>query len=171
MQIRPERTEEFGAIYHLVQTAFATARVSDGQEQEFVNQLRKSPGYLPSLALVALEGDAIIGHIMLTQTQLHTQSGETLPVLLLAPLCVLLEKRGQGVGAKLVAAAFQQAKRLGYGAVFLLGDEGYYGRFGFRQAARFGICEASGTLPEQHVLACELAGGFLRAKPGRVDLV
>ena len=39
MQIRKERPEEFEQIYQLVQEAFTTAQVSDGTEQDFVEEL------------------------------------------------------------------------------------------------------------------------------------
>ena len=39
-------------IYELVKTAFATAKVSEGDEQDFVEPLRRGGGYIPDLALV-----------------------------------------------------------------------------------------------------------------------
>lgn len=171
MQIRPERQEEYRAITQLVQTAFATAKVSDGTEQEFVKHLRASGNYIPSLALVAVEEEELIGHIMLTRTRLHPTKGGEVAVLLLAPLCVKLEKRNQGVGGALVEASFRQARQLGYPAVFLLGDPAYYGRFGFRAAEGYGIRESSKTLPGEFVLACELEQGALQGKAGEVDIL
>ncbi len=38
MVIRQERPQEFPQIYDLVKVAFQTAKVSDGKEQDFVNQ-------------------------------------------------------------------------------------------------------------------------------------
>ena len=38
--VRQEREAEFPAIYELIRTAFATAEVSDGDEQDFANRLR-----------------------------------------------------------------------------------------------------------------------------------
>ncbi|ACV63529.1 hypothetical protein Dtox_2751 [Desulfofarcimen acetoxidans DSM 771] len=40
MVIRKEKTEEFSQIYDLVKVAFQTAKVTNGKEQDFVNQLR-----------------------------------------------------------------------------------------------------------------------------------
>ena len=48
MTIRQATPEDFDAIYSLVKTAFQTAKVSDGDEQDFVLKLRKGryiPGY------------------------------------------------------------------------------------------------------------------------------
>ena len=65
--IRTEHEKEFNQIYDFVRIAFETAQVSDGNEQNFVNELRASENYIPELALVALVDGNIIGHIMLTK--------------------------------------------------------------------------------------------------------
>ena len=64
MTIRQATPEDFDAIYSLVKTAFQTAKVSDGGEQDFVLKLRKG-SYIPELELVAEEDGVLIGHIML----------------------------------------------------------------------------------------------------------
>ena len=43
MTIRPAQAGDYSQIYSLVQTAFATAKVSDGTEQDFVLELRRAP--------------------------------------------------------------------------------------------------------------------------------
>lgn len=42
MIIRPETPKDYQAIYDLVLKAFKTAKVSNGDEQNFVNRLRES---------------------------------------------------------------------------------------------------------------------------------
>ncbi len=168
MLIRPERPADYGLIYDLVKTAFATAKVSDGDEQDFVERLRSGPGYIPELALVAEEAGRLIGHAMLTKIPLFPagpgQAKEE-TVLLLAPLCVRLEDRDKGVGAALANGAFARARALGFSAVFLVGDPAYYGRFGFTAVNAFGIRHGM-DIPDQYVLACELAPGALAAAAG-----
>lgn len=168
VNIRPEQPAEYDAVHELVQAAFATARVSDGDEQEFVRELRAGDGYLPQLALVAEAAGELVGHIMLTETWLEKKNGARETVLLLAPLCVRLRQRRQGVGARLVNEALSLARALGYQAVFLCGDPAYYGRFGFRPAIDHGIRSSRG-MPVQYVLALELVSGALRNMPGVVD--
>lgn len=65
--IRPVRKEDFPAVYELVKTAFQTARVSDGTEQDFVEQLRRREGFC--LELAAEREGALTGHVMLTETE------------------------------------------------------------------------------------------------------
>ena len=116
MIIRRETPEEFSMIYDLVKVAFQTAKVSDGKEQDFVNQLRNSGNYIPELALVAEESGKLIGHIMLTKTYI-TSDKNKFETLLLAPISVALEYRNKGVGSKLITQSFKLAKKMGYTSV------------------------------------------------------
>ena len=66
--IRPETPADFAEIHALVKTAFEPAKVSNGDEQNFVDRLRAGPTYSAELALVAVEDGEIVGHVMLTTT-------------------------------------------------------------------------------------------------------
>ena len=154
MIIRRETPEEFSQIYELVKVAFKTAKVSNGKEQDFVNQLRSSGSYIPELALVAEENGKMIGHIMLTKTYI-VNSGNKFETLLLAPISVALEYRNRGVGSNLIKESFKLAKGMGYTSVILVGDPAYYHRFGFKTAVNFGIKHAH-NIPDENVMACEL---------------
>jgi putative acetyltransferase len=164
--IRQEYPSDFHFIYDLVKVAFQTAKVSNGDEQEYANKLRASPNYIPELALVAEEDKKIVGHIMLTKTAIA--SGESkVEVLLIAPLSVALEYRNRGVGSRLVEKSFETAKKLGYTAVFVVGDPAYYGRFGFRSSVSFGVRHVP-AIPDQYVMALELSTGALAGVNGTV---
>ncbi|MDD3370967.1 MAG: N-acetyltransferase [Alphaproteobacteria bacterium] len=159
MNIRQEKASEFPVLYELIKTAFQTAQVSSGTEQDFANRLRASGNYIPDLALVAEEDGKIVGHIMLTHTFSRTPEG-SLPLLLLAPVSVVLEQRNKGVGKALIAEAFRRAKEAGHAAIVLVGNPDYYSKFGFTSSADFGIRNANG-IPDQYVMACELVPGAL----------
>ena len=110
MTIRQATPEDFDAIYSLVKTAFQTAKVSDGGEQDFVLKLRKG-SYIPELELVAEEDGVLIGHIMLTGASIR-ENGGCFGTLLLAPLSVALEWRAKGIGAALIREALAKASVL-----------------------------------------------------------
>ena len=167
MMLRQEKEADFPAIYDLVKTAFQTAKVSNGDEQNFVGRLRASGNYLPGLALVAEDGGKLIGHIMLTKTSFETASGRR-PILLLAPLAVVFERRRQGIGAQLVHEACRLAKAQGHTAVILVGDPSYYSRFGFRPAIHFGIANTD-QIPNENVMACELVPEALHGLQGTIS--
>ena len=165
MRIRQEEESDFPDIYKLVKSAFATAKEADGDEQDFVNRLRSSDHYIPELALVAEQDGLLMAHIMLTRLLVSNETGAH-PVLLLAPLAVLLEFRNQSVGSQLVREAFVRARKLDYPAVIVFGDPGYYSRFGFRPSTDFGIKNANG-FEDKFVMACELVPGGLENMSGR----
>jgi putative acetyltransferase len=166
MRIRAERSSEFAAIRGLIETAFATARVSNGDEQNFVDRLRAGGDYIPGLALVAEDDEGLIGHVMLTRTHIATAAGAR-PVLLLAPLCVRRERRRSGVGAQLIAEVLRRAGERGHDAVVLVGDPAYYGRFGFRPSTVFGVVNDNGV-PSEFVMALELTPGALADAAGAI---
>ena len=166
MLIRPEQPSDFAAIRDLVKTAFATAKVSNGDEQGFLDRLRASDGYIPQLAMVAEDDSGLVGQITLTQTSITTANGPR-PLLLLGPICVVLERRRSGLGSRLIGEALDRARQLGHAAVILVGNPAYYGRFGFRPAIAFGVANANG-IPDQYVMALELVAGGLANAAGSI---
>ena len=108
--VRQEREAEFPAIYELIRTAFATAEVSDGDEQDFANRLRIHGNYIPELALVAECQGKLIGHIMLTRTVVTQDDGTPYEALMIAPLSVVLDYRNQGVGSALLKEGLRLAQ-------------------------------------------------------------
>jgi putative acetyltransferase len=167
MIIRPERPEEYSEIYQLIKTAFQTAKVSNGKEQDFADQLRCSGNYIPGLALVAEDDGKLIGHIMLTKTYI-VNNGHKIEALLLAPISVLCDYRDQGVGSALIYESFRRAKEMVYRSVFLVGDPAYYRRFGFQAAINFGIRHQP-DIPDEYVMACELVVAALNGINGLIS--
>lgn len=164
--IRQESEKDYSAIYSLIETAFKTARVADGTEQDFAVNLRKGPYYIGELALVAEEEGEIIGHIMSTDTYVTMPDGNRFPALMIAPLSVALEYRGKGLGGALLLKSFEKAREMGYKAMFLCGDPEYYGRFGFRPIGDFGITHDS--IPAPYVMGYELIPDALKEVTGVV---
>ncbi|MFZ5596613.1 MAG: GNAT family N-acetyltransferase [Bacillota bacterium] len=167
MLIRRETPEEFSQIYDFVKVAFQTAKVSDGKEQDFVNQLRSGGNYIPELALVAEENGKLIVHIMLTKTYI-VNGDNKFETFLLAPVSVALEYRNRGVGSNLIKESFKLAKEMGYTSVVLVGDPAYYHRFGFKASVNFGI-KNTNNIPDEYVMACELVPDALHGISGTID--
>lgn len=166
MTIRPEKPEELAEIYNLIERAFRTAKVTDGDEQNFADRLRAGKGYVPRLALVAEEDGKLTGHILFTRFTVRTEGGNG-EILLVAPLSVAQEYRSRGVGAALMREGLRRAGEMGFQAALLVGDPAYYGRFGFRPSVECGIRNTDG-IPERYVLALELVPGALKAMNGTV---
>ncbi|MCI8361122.1 MAG: N-acetyltransferase [Clostridiales bacterium] len=166
MLIRKAAPADYDAIYTLVKTAFQTARVSDGTEQDFVLRLREGPGFIPGLELVAEEDGRLAGHIMLTQQPVK---GLEVKALLLAPLCVEISRRDQGLGGALIEEALRLAREKGYEAVFLVGNPAYYSRHGFRCVSDFGLRNGS-TIPDPFVQGRELIENALAGQGGTISI-
>lgn len=163
-----EKESEFAEIYELVKIAFQTSEYADGDEHDYVNNLRKSSNYIPELALTIKDGIKIIGHIMLTKTTI-TRENETLDALLLSPVCTQLEYRNKGIASKLINHSLTVAKDKGFKAVFLVGEPEYYGRFGFKSITNFGIKD-TGNIPEKYTMGKELEEGYLGTKGGTISI-
>jgi predicted N-acetyltransferase YhbS len=87
--------------------------------------------------------------------------------LLLGPLVVAPEFAGQGFGRQLIAEALERAKADGVRLVVLVGDEPYYGRFGFRPVPP-GQITLSGPVDPRRLLAAELEPGALAGYRGAI---
>jgi putative acetyltransferase len=168
MIIRQAREEDFTNIRVFVAQAFATARARNGDEPAFVDRMRASADFLPELALVAEETGGIIGFVMLTRTAIVDGQARH-AALLLAPLAEALPHRNQGLGARLVREAFARARDLGHALVLLVGDPGYYRRFGFIPAAGCGIRHHDTAIAADRVLVCALTPAALAGVRGQVE--
>lgn len=166
--VRQTTAADYATLYNLIKTAFQTAEHRDGDEQDFAVNLRNGGNYIPELDLVAAQGGELIGHIMLTKTVVTKTDGSPYDTLLVAPLSVLLEYRSRGVGSALMQEALRLAATLGYGAAFLIGDPGYYRRFGYQPSQQWNIGHES--FPAEYVLAKEIVPGALTHITGVVHM-
>lgn len=158
MRIRAEEERDWPAVRVVNESAFETPA-----EADLVSTLRGQAE--PLVSLVAKVGDTIVGHIMFSPVVLSEHPGSKL--MGLGPMAVLPERQGQGVGSSLVRAGLEACKKLGCGAVVVLGHPEYYPRFGFSPAARYRMsCEYE--VPDEAFMAIELRPGFLQNVSGTV---
>jgi predicted N-acetyltransferase YhbS len=111
----------------------------------------------------ALLGDRLIAAVRFTPILIGRADG----ALLLGPLAVDPDFAGQGFGKRLIAEAMDRAKADGVRLVVLVGDEPYYGRFGFRPVPP-GQIVLPGPVDPGRLLAAELAAGALDTFKGLV---
>ncbi len=159
--IRAEKHEDYSGITEVHDLAF-------GQKNEgrLVELLRKNPDYIPGLSLIAESDDKIIGHILFFPVVIRGKSAEY-PSLSLAPVSVLPEYQGRGVGKQLVSEGLQQAKGMGFQSVIVLGHPGYYPKFGFKLAGNWNI-KAPFAVPVNAFFALELRENGLQGVSGTV---
>jgi putative acetyltransferase len=154
-EVRPERQDDIAGIRAVHLAAFETPA-----EADLVDALRVSDAWLPGLSIVAVVGRRVVAHALLSRIVLVTAAGEV-PALALGPVAVLPEMQRQGYGSATIRAAL--ARRDDQLAV-VLGDPAYYGRFGFRPGADFGITGAYMSFREAWQVLPPAAG----TKPGEV---
>lgn len=164
--IRQENNEDYKIVYKLIKNAFNEAEHTDGDEHNLVERLRKSKNYIPQLSLVASINDKIVGHILLTKLFIENND-KKYESLALAPLSVLPEYQRMGIGSKLVKKSLSLAKELGYNSVFVLGNENYYPKFGFRESLHFDI-NTPFEVPSKNFMALELEKNSLKNIDGNI---
>lgn len=169
MIIRNVTKSDYDNIYNLVKTAFETAKVADGNEQEFVYELRKRDTYLPECEFVAEKDGKLVGHILLSKQEVIKDDGSKFYGVMIAPLCVSLEERNKGIGGMLISNACMMAAELGYFGAFLMGDPEYYNKFGFRETNEYDIKNDT-DVDDKYVLACPTRTGGLKGVSGKVKL-
>ncbi|AOE85144.1 GNAT family N-acetyltransferase [Pseudomonas sp. TCU-HL1] len=138
--VRNEQTDDIDAIAQLTKAAFEHEQHSSHTEQFIVNALRRS-GRL-TISLVAVESDALVGHVAISPVTLSCGIAGWYG---LGPISVLPDRQGRGIGSMLMEASLAELRRQGGLGCVLLGDPGYYGRFGFK--AQPGL-ELPGVPPE-----------------------
>ena len=82
---------------------------------------------LGEMSLVAVNDEAIVGHVLFSACEVGDQK-----VSMLAPLCAAPALHKQGIGTALVQDGFARLRADGVSWVYVLGDPNYYGRFGFK---------------------------------------
>ena len=103
-----------------------------------VDALRADQGWLPHLSLVAVVDGQVAGHVLATRAHV-----DDVPALGVGPLGVLPVSQGGGVGTALMYALLGAALARDETLVALLGEPGFYGRFGFVAAADRGVRAAN----------------------------
>ncbi|MFH6605188.1 GNAT family N-acetyltransferase [Maribacter algicola] len=165
--IRKERLDDLKTVFNLIEKAFENEQISDHKEQFLVERLRRSNAFIPELSMVAETNNKIVGHILLTKLKIKNGQNE-FDSLTLAPVSVLPEYQGKGIGGILIKQGHKKAKELGFSSVILLGHEKYYPKFGYKRADQFGI-ELPFEVPKENCMAIELVENGLNGVSGMVE--
>ncbi|MGE0023021.1 MAG: GNAT family N-acetyltransferase [Hyphomicrobium sp.] len=108
--------------------------------------------------------DHLIAALRMSEIAIGGEAGAAL----LGPLVVAPEHADQGYGRALVKDAIEAARAAGVRLVVLVGDEPYYGRFGFKPVPP-GTITFPGPVNPARILAAELAPGALAEYAGVIS--
>jgi putative acetyltransferase len=133
IEIRDTRPDDLAAIERLYADAFP-----DEELRPLVRTLlQETPGVLSLAATAETDaeteaaagaGPALVGHVAVTPCAVR---GAAARAALLGPLAVAPARQRSGIGRALVDAGLDRLRGAGVARVFVLGDPGYYRRFGF----------------------------------------
>lgn len=157
--IRREIPEDIEAIRHVNEEAFGGK-----EEADIVDALRKRSATV--LSLVATDEGRVIGHILFSPVIIESESS-SFGAVALAPMSVLPEYQGKGIGSELVRAGLDECRALGHELVILVGHADYYPRFGFVPARERSI-ECEFEVPDEAWMLLELREGALGGRKGTV---
>ncbi len=152
-----EAPEDWWEVEALFDLCFAPGR-------EALSSYRLRDGIDPIAALCRVARDA--DGILAAAIRFWPVAVGAAPALLLGPIAVHPTRQGEGLGALVMTDALGLARQAGWERVLLVGDEPYYGRFGFHRLD--GIKMPPPTNPDR-VLGNALEEGAWRGITGKVE--
>jgi predicted N-acetyltransferase YhbS len=158
-QIRAERAGDEEAVENLVDQGFGPGRFA-----KTAYRLREGVAADARLSFVAEHNEtgALLGAVRFWPVAV----GHRIQ-LLLGPLAVEPQLRGQGIGIALMQKGIAEARALDYDAVLLVGDESYYAKVGFAKL-KPGQVRFPGPVDYDRVLGLALKDGALDRLSGEV---
>lgn len=149
MIIRSERSSDIEAITEVTVEAFRDCPYGDHTEHFIIAALRDADAL--TISLVAEIDGTVVGHIAFSPV---TIAGRDCDWYGLGPLSVMPEYQRQGIGSALVNEGLHLLEEAGGKGCVLVGDPGYYTRFGFRSRPELTLQD----VPPENLLARVLAG-------------
>ncbi|EAA5616308.1 N-acetyltransferase [Salmonella enterica] len=119
------------------------------KEADLVASLLEDESACPNLSLLARHQGKAVGHILFTRATFKGANEGPL-MHILAPLAVIPEYQGMGVGGLLIRTGLEHLRLMGSQLVFVLGHATYYPRHGFIPCAEDKGYPAPYPIPEKH---------------------
>lgn len=161
LMVRGEKEADHDAVFEISRRAY-------GREDEgaLVNAIRKTKSYEKGFSLVAIKEDAVLGHVLFSKGFI-THRGRRFKCLVLGPVAVNPEHQRRGIGTALINEGLERAREVGFGAVVVVGDPVYFGRFGFVPAITKKL-RTSLKVPDENFMVKEISRNALRGIIGTV---
>jgi putative acetyltransferase len=140
------------AVLAVVREAFSGTQRDGEFEVDIVGRTWALAASPEDLDLVAVDDGAIVAHALGALGDLGAR--KTLAV---APLCVAPSRQREGIGAALMTEMLRRAEADLWPMVLVLGDPGYYRRFGFEPSGPLGIHYRAIGRGDPHFQVCRLA--------------
>jgi predicted N-acetyltransferase YhbS len=167
LNIRPAKADERDIVRDIARRAFGSGK--GAVIADLVAALLDDPTAAPVLSLLAVENDRALGHILFSRVTLAGVD-ESPSAAILAPLAIVPDAQGQGIGGRLIRDGLRRLAVVGVELVFVLGHPAYYPRHGFQPAGIRGFT-APYPIAEEHAEAWmvqELRSGVIGTVKGTV---
>lgn len=148
LTILPEKADDAVAIERLHERTFGPGRFT-----RTAFRIREGRDHQLDLSFTARIGTLLVGSVWMTPVAVGAAKG-----LLLGPLTVEPPFRSHGVGRALIDRALKEAKAKGHKLVFLVGDEPFYEKSGFKRIPK-GQVKMPGPVDPARFLVVELVDG------------
>lgn len=158
-RLTPESPDDFWEVEYLLDVAFGQGRASLSSYR-----LREGAEPVEELCFVARDNAGVVsGTIRYWPIAIGSEQFRSL---LLGPIAVHPIMQGEGLGSLLIRHSLRVAVTTGWVRVVLIGDESYYGRFGFRNTDRL---EFPAPTDPARILAMPLVAGAFEGVSGTVQ--
>ena len=146
--IRDETPADLAAIRAVTKAAFADMAYSSQTEAEIIDELRAAEAI--RLSLVAAAHSMVVGNVVFSDVTIGGRDGWAG----LGPVSVQPARQRSGVGSALIREGLARMRAEGAAGCVLVGDPGYYARFGFKAVP--GLSYEG--VPDDYVLALPFDG-------------
>ncbi len=131
-------------------------------------RLREGMAANPALSFaVAVEGMAV-GTVQCWPVAHFGDDGSITPLVMVGPVAVRPEEQARGLGRALMDAVMAAAPIHADGALMMIGDPEYYGRFFGFSAARTAAWRLPGPVEARRLLAAAVGGHAVPDAPGAI---
>ncbi|GHU47115.1 N-acetyltransferase [Spirochaetia bacterium] len=169
LRITLEQPDDYKAVERLTFAAFETMELPGrtGTNEHFLAHImRDTEAFIPELDFIGTIDSEIVANIMYTKSKIVRPDGSETVTVTFGPVSVRPERQRSGFGGTIIRHSLDVARKLGYGAVIIVGHADYYPRFGFKPASAYNLTMPDGSVFDAF-MALELRQGYLGTSGGK----
>ena len=171
MELRLENEKDYFEVENLTRNTFWNVYRPGCNEHLVIHNLRQSDSFIKDLDYVLIENNQIVGNIVYSKMFVGVERKMSNEVIAFGPISVHPDSQRKGIGKKMIEYTLNKAKKLGYKAVLITGNNNYYNPLGFESASRYNIYLPDTSEDDEAVyfMAKELEDGYLNNISGIYD--
>ncbi|KTE00321.1 MULTISPECIES: GNAT family N-acetyltransferase [unclassified Sphingopyxis] len=163
VELLPLSDIEPQAVEDLLDAAFGTDRFG-----RTAYRIREGVDAVPELSFALVEDGALVGTIQCWPVALRAPDGGEAPLVMVGPVAIRPDVQRGGHGRALMAQMLDAAETQADGALMMIGDPEYYGRFFGFTADATGEWDLPGPFEKRRLLARAVNGHSLPTGAGMI---